>query len=58
MMQSNQCLECKHYTGVLTCAAYPAGIPEAILTGEHDHRQPYPGDQGITFAPFEKQAPS
>ncbi len=32
-----------------TCAAYPAGIPEEIWSGEVDHRQPHDGDRGITF---------
>ena len=35
------------------CEAYPAGIPEAIFTGMHDHAYPYPDDKGIRFKPFE-----
>ena len=52
-MQSTQCAECKHYQGVLTCDAYPEGIPEKILTGEHDHAEPFDGDQGVMFEPVE-----
>ena len=48
-MQSTQCLECKHYTGAATCAAFPDGIPAVILTGEHDHREPYPNDNGVRW---------
>ena len=46
-----QCAECKHYTGLLTCKAFPKGIPRPVLTGKHDHREPYPGDNGIRFEP-------
>lgn len=35
-----------------TCKAYPEGIPEEIAAG-FDHRQSYPGDDGIMF----EQAP-
>lgn len=35
----------------LTCAAFPAGIPDPILEGDHDHHTPYPGDHGIQYAP-------
>ena len=48
-MQSNQCIRCEHYRMGHTCDAFPDGIPEAILSGEHDHREPYPGDGGVRF---------
>jgi hypothetical protein len=44
------CLLCTHFMGEWICAAFPAGIPEPILTGEHDHRTPYPGDHGVVYA--------
>jgi hypothetical protein len=33
------------------CAAYPDGIPDEIIRQGFDHRQPYPGDNGIRFIP-------
>ena len=49
----SQCLYCRWGKAGLppTCAAYPQGIPEAILANQHDHHHPYPGDKGIRFEP-------
>jgi hypothetical protein len=35
----------------LECDAYPAGIPEKILTGELDHSVELTGDGGLHFLP-------
>ncbi len=54
---SEVCTFCVHYrpadgeTG-RSCSAFGTdAIPLAIWTGENKHTAPYPGDQGITFAP-------
>jgi hypothetical protein len=31
------------------CAAFPDRIPHEVFPGQFDHRQPYPGDNGIRF---------
>lgn len=47
------CATCAHYIvddkNPLTCRAYPDEIPEVILRGEVDHKEPHPGDHGIQY---------
>jgi len=50
----SQCQRCKHYQGASECAAYPDGIPAQIVQNTHDHREAYPGDNGIQFEPIEE----
>ena len=44
-----KCTRCQHYDRIGECEAYPDGIPVEIITGEHDHTEPFPGDNGIRF---------
>lgn len=52
------CLFCKHFEkgGAPSCDAFPDGIPERILRNKHDHRKPYPNDNGVTFEPVDDEA--
>ena len=51
------CLMCRHLAADWTCSAFPDGIPGPILSGENDHREPFPGDNGIRFEPLEDAQP-
>ena len=55
-MMPIQCAKCRHYRmqdGGLKCTAVPEGIPPVVLTGEFDHTEEYPGDNGIRYEPAE-----
>ncbi len=47
------CMRCRHLDleniEARRCRAFPDAIPNAIWTGEHDHRTAFPGDHGIRF---------
>jgi hypothetical protein len=52
------CLACQRLVfkdGESTCAAFPKGIPSAILLFGADHRVAFEGDGGIRF--LQKQGP-
>ena len=54
-----QCFWCRNWmrgTYPLSCTAFPDGIPEDIIMGKFDHREPHEGDNGIQFEPIEEQS--
>jgi hypothetical protein len=46
---TSQCMFCTHLKPKRTCTAFLGGIPKEIHSNHFDHRQPYPGDNGIQF---------
>ena len=53
-MNSDQCMSCIHYQGGepgrLGCAAFDH-IPQEIIEGTVDHREPHEGDGGTQWEP-------
>lgn len=46
------CLTCRRKSPFgPTCSAFPNGIPEEILSGDHQHRETYQGDGGLLYEP-------
>ena len=46
----SQCSACVHWqVGTTTCAAYPEGIPEGVMSNEVSHTESLPGDGGLLF---------
>lgn len=43
------CSMCAHYQSDQRCKAFSGGIPSALWSGEHLHREPYPGDGGFRY---------
>lgn len=54
-VRSPMCFGCTRFDArnpdVLSCTAFPDGIPEPIILSVRDHRKPYPGDNGLQFDP-------
>lgn len=54
MIGTSQCADCIHLHRTselpgIRCDAYPNGIPKALLHGDADHNEPFPGDKGIRY---------
>lgn len=61
MFHFEQCLNCIHLHKetqnefIKRCDAFPKEVPREITKNEHDHRKPYPGDNGILFEAEDKK---
>ena len=60
--EDSPCLKCRHFTRshlslLLTCRAFPDGIPGEIIFGIIPHVDRYPGDHGISFEPVPHEFP-
>lgn len=49
-----QCINCIYFLDRASCAVFPKGIPEEIITGKIDHSIPYNGDNGVVFESIER----
>ena len=49
---SSQCANCRRLRLNLACEAFGGPIPEEILRGDHDHREPFEGDDGKLYDPL------
>ena len=48
----SQCYWRKHYQEMGKCKAFEdERIPNEVFFNVHDHKQPFPGDNGIQFEP-------
>jgi len=59
MIGNTICLWCKHHNKTgdrRSCTAFHERIPDTVYFGEHDHRFPYPGDNGILYEPEDEEA--
>jgi hypothetical protein len=56
MINTTACASCRRFNrkDVLndTCEAFPKGIPEEILRGDNNHRNPSIGDRGLRYEPL------
>lgn len=59
MIEPPMCYNCKHQSerDRLKCAAFPGGIPAAIINSRFDHREAFEGDRGIRFESVDPDIP-
>ena len=54
IVKETVCFKCKNLIYYPKCWAFLKEIPSKIRLGEHDHKNPYKGDNGIQFEPIEE----